>query len=66
MIFVVEHERGGPWQVEVVTGVEDLDTSMYQPIKKIFLCESFDESAAVVKELHNMRFGEGHDSTRSV
>ncbi len=57
MIFVVEHEKDGIWQIEVVSGVEDLDTAMYQPIKKIFLCENSDESTAVVKELHDMRFG---------
>ena len=33
-IFVVEHERDGAWQVETVI-CEDLDTSQYQPIKKI-------------------------------
>lgn len=56
MIFVVEHERDGVWQVEVVSGVEDLDTFLYQPINKIFLCENSEESSAVVKELHDMRF----------
>lgn len=67
MIFVVEHEKDGIWQVESVSGVEDLDTSMYQPIKKIFLCENADESAAVINELHKMRFeGLQNDSTRSV
>ena len=59
MIFVVEHERGGIWQIEVVSGVEDLDTSQYQPIKKIFLCENADESAAVIRELHEQRFNKG-------
>ena len=53
-IFVVEHERDGAWQVETVI-CEDLDTAQYQPIKKIFLCETMDEVAAVNKELHNAR-----------
>ena len=35
MIFVVEHEKDGIWQCETVYGVEDLDTTQYQPIKKI-------------------------------
>lgn len=56
MIFVVEHEKDGIWQCETVYGVEDLDTSMYQPVKKIFLCENRDEVAAVVKEIHRERF----------
>lgn len=55
MIFVVEHERDGYTQVEAIYGVEDLDTSQYQPIKKIFLCETRDEVAEVVKELTDAR-----------
>lgn len=55
MIFVIEHERDGYPQVETVYGVEDLDTSQYQPIKKIFLCETRDEVAEVVKELTDAR-----------
>jgi len=57
MIFVVEHEHDGIWQCQSIYGVEDLDTSQYQPIKKIFLCETRDEVAEVVKEIHRERFG---------
>ena len=53
-IFVVEHERDGVWQVETVI-CEDLDTSQYQPIKKIFVCESMDEVTEVNNELHKER-----------
>ena len=56
MIFVIEHEKDNIWQCETVYGVEDLDTSQYQPIKKIFLCENREEVAAVVKEIHRERF----------
>ena len=55
MIFVVEHEKDGIWQCETVYGVEDLDTSQYQPIKKIFLCETMDEAVAVSDDLHKQR-----------
>jgi len=53
-IFVVEHKRDGAWQVETII-CEDLDTSQYQPIQKIFVCETMDEARAVSDELHNER-----------
>ena len=53
-IFVVEHNKDGAWQVETII-CEDLDTSQYQPIQKIFVCESMDEARAVSDELHNER-----------
>ena len=56
MIFVVEHEKDGIWQCEAIYGVEDLDTSFYQPVKKIFLCENREEVTEVINELHKERF----------
>ena len=53
-IFVVEHHKDNTWQVETVI-CEDLDTSQYQPVQKIFLCETMDEARAVSDELHNER-----------
>ena len=53
-IFVVEHNKDGAWQVETII-CEDLDTSQYQPIQKIFVCENMDEARAVSDELHNER-----------
>ena len=53
-IFVVEHKRDGAWQVETVI-CEDLDTSQYQPIQKIFVCEDMGEARAVSDELHQQR-----------
>jgi hypothetical protein len=53
-IFVVEHNKDGAWQVETII-CEDLDTSQYQPIQKIFVCESMDEARVVSDELHNER-----------
>ena len=37
MIFVVEHDKDHRRQITIVQGVEDLDTSQYQPVRKIFL-----------------------------
>ena len=53
-IFVVEHNKDGAWQVETII-CEDLDTSQYQPIQKIFVCETMDEARAVSDELHDER-----------
>lgn len=53
-IFVVEHNKDGAWQIETII-CEDLDTSQYQPIQKIFVCETMDEARAVSDELHNER-----------
>lgn len=56
MIFVVEHEKDNIWQVETIRGVEDLDTSQYQPVKKIFLCENDEEVSVVINEINKERF----------
>ena len=63
MIFVVEHEKDNIWQMEIVRGVEDLDTTQYQPVKKIFLCETDEEVALVVKEINRERF-ENHNKEK--
>jgi hypothetical protein len=54
MIFVIEHKRDNAWNVETVI-CEDLDTSQYQPVQKIFLCETMDEARMVSDELHAQR-----------
>lgn len=54
MIFVIEHNRDGAWGVDTVI-CEDLDTSQYQPVQKIFLCETMDEAVTVSDDLHKQR-----------
>lgn len=54
MIFVIEHNRDNVWQVDTVI-CEDLDTSQYQPVQKIFLCETMDEAVIVSDDLHKQR-----------
>lgn len=54
MIFVIEHKRDNIWQVEIVT-CEDLDTSQYQPVQKIFLCDNHEEAMMVYENLHDQR-----------
>jgi hypothetical protein len=56
MIFVIEHEKGGPWQLQILVDVEEIDTTQFEPLRKIFLCESMEEAAVVVDEIRKERF----------
>jgi hypothetical protein len=49
--FVVEHEYKGYPMFEIITGVEDIDTSMFDKILTLWVCESKEEVEAVEKEL---------------
>jgi len=50
-IFIVEHEVKGYPLIDVVRGVEDIDLSMFTPIKTLWVCDNEAEVAAVEKEL---------------
>jgi hypothetical protein len=41
--------------METLTGVEDLDTSRYENILGIWVCDSFEELQIMEKELMEMR-----------
>jgi hypothetical protein len=56
MIFVVEHEKDGVWQLQTLLDVDEINTEEFEPIKKIFLCETIDEAAVVIGELRKERF----------
>ena len=56
MIFVVEHEKGGPWQLQILVDVDEIDTKQFEPFRKIFICETMDEAAVVVDEIKKERF----------
>lgn len=56
MIFVIEHEKDGVWQLQTILDVDEINTAEYEPIKKIFLCETKDEAAIVIGELRKERF----------
>ena len=49
--FVVEHEYKGYPLFEIITGVEDIDTSMFDKILTLWVCENKEEVEAVEKEL---------------
>lgn len=56
MIFVIEHEKGGPWQLQVIVDVDEIDTTQFEPLKKVFLCENMEEVGIVVDEIRKERF----------
>jgi len=49
--FVVEHEYKGHPMFEIIAGVEDIDTSMFDKILTLWVCENKEEVEAVEKEL---------------
>lgn len=56
MIFVIEHEKGGPWQLQILVDTDEIDTTQFEPLKKIFLCETMQEATFVVNEIRKERF----------
>jgi hypothetical protein len=53
--FIVEHRYKGNYVMESITGVEDIDTSRYQNLLGIWVCDSFEELQIMEKELREMR-----------
>jgi hypothetical protein len=49
--FVVEHEYKGYPMFETITGVEDIDISMFDKILTLWVCDNKEEVEAVEKEL---------------
>ena len=53
--FIVEHKYKGNYVMETLTGVEDIDTSAYENLLGIWVCDSFEELQVMEKELKEMR-----------
>jgi len=53
--FIVEHRYKGNYVMETITGVEDLDTSRYENLLGIWVCDSFEELQIMEKELREIR-----------
>jgi hypothetical protein len=53
--FIVEHRFKGHYVMETLTGVEDIDTSRYENLLGIWVCDSFEELQVMEKELKEMR-----------
>jgi hypothetical protein len=50
-IFIVEHEVKGHPMFDTVRGVEDIDLTMFEPIKTLWVCDNEAEVTAVENEL---------------
>jgi hypothetical protein len=50
-IFVVEHEYKGHPMFETITGVEDIDLSLFDKILTLWVCGNQEEVNAVESEL---------------
>lgn len=50
-IFIVEHEVKGQPLFDTIRGVEDIDVSMFAPIKTLWVCDNETEVMAVEEEL---------------
>lgn len=53
--FIVEHRIKGNYVMETISGVEDIDTSMYKDLLGIWVCDSVEETRAMENELRRMR-----------
>jgi len=51
MHLVIEHEKGGAYHLQVLIDVDEIDTTQFEPIKKIFFCENMMEVLMVVCEI---------------
>ena len=49
--FIVEHLHMGYPMFDTVTGVEDIDLSMFKEIQTLWVCDTPEEIAAVESEL---------------
>jgi hypothetical protein len=49
--FIIEHEVKGYIVIDTVRGMEDIDLSMFSPIKTLWVCDNEEEVTAVENEL---------------
>lgn len=55
MNFIVEHRVQGDYVMETISGVEDIDMSMYKDLIGVWVCDSAEETSIMEKELKEMR-----------
>ena len=53
--FIVEHKYKGNYVMETITGVEDIDTSRFQDLLGIWVCDSLEELQIMEEELKGLR-----------
>ena len=59
--FIVEHLHNGYPMFDTVTGVEDIDLTMFKNIQTLWVCDTKEEIETAVKkmcEMHNIDFKE--------
>lgn len=62
MNFIVEHRLKGNYVMETITGVEDIDVSMYKDLLGIWVCDSMEETSIMEKQLKEMRDARSSES----
>jgi len=55
MNYIVEHRIKGNYVLETITGVEDIDLSMYRDLLGIWVCDSMEETAIMEQQIKEMR-----------
>ena len=53
--YIVEHRYKGNYVMETISGVEDLDISMYKDLLGVWVCESLEELQVMEKQIKEMR-----------
>jgi len=53
--YIVEHRIKGNYVMETISGVEDIDMSMYKDLIGVWVCDSIEETRIMEKELKEMR-----------
>jgi hypothetical protein len=53
--YIVEHKVKGHYVMETITGVEDIDISMYKDLLGVWVCESSEELQVMEKQIKEMR-----------
>jgi hypothetical protein len=53
--FIIEHKYRGNYVMETITGVEDIDTSRFQDLLGIWVCDSQEELQVMETKLKEMR-----------
>ena len=53
--FIVEHLYKGNYVMETIAGVEDIDTSLYENLLGIWVCESQEEIKIMEQKLKELR-----------
>jgi hypothetical protein len=53
--YIVEHRVKGHYVMETITGVEDIDISMYKDLLGVWVCESSEELRVMEKQIKEMR-----------